>query len=281
MVPLLQIVLLRTRWALLILAACTALGWPLQAVAEDAASYTLVVPKEVPLAKVQMFHAVKRPVGHYPWPDLSRIKSEHEHAFVFPLQTGDSFEAVFYCPGYQFAKVYDPAVAAGDHRVELAFQPLATVVLKGKCLMRTDKDFARLKYVVEISYSGAVGITHLEVPWGHFLAFRIAEVPLSADGTFTAKIPDFSQDPLSAKDDFRHLDFGVHSTSTAHVTWTKKQIADRRALGLPDSSMIKDLGIVSYGLAPKGSDDFKIAPVYPERVEFVEHNGPPLDGPAQ
>ena len=261
-----------SRWALLILAA-----WSLQAVAEDDASYTVAVPMEMPLAKVQMFHTVKRPVGRYIWPDYSKIKSEQEHAVVFPLKAGDSFEAVFYTPGYQFTTVYDAAVVAGQHRVELAFQPLATVLLKGKCPMRTDKDFARLKYVVQISYVGGVGITHLEKYGGHFLPFPIAEFPLAADGTFTAKIPDFSHDPLSAKDNFRHLDFSVHSTSAGQVTWTKKQIADNRALGLPDSSMLQNCGFVSYGLAPNGSDDFKIAPIYPERVEFVEHNGPPLD----
>lgn len=266
------------RWALLVLAACTALGWPVRAVTEDASTYTLAVPKEVPLAKVQLFHVVKRPVGPYFWPDYSKIKSEKEHAIIFPLKPGDAFEAVLYYPGYQFATVFDPAVAAGEHRVEIAFQPLATVVLKGKCPMFPDKDIAPLKYVVQISYTGDGGITHLEMRWRHSLTFPIVEVPLSADGTFTATIPDFFRDPLSSKDNSRHLDFLVHSTSAGHVIWTKKEVANRRALGLPDSSMVQDIGYVSYGLAPRGGDEFKIAPVYRKRVEFVEHSGPPIDG---
>jgi hypothetical protein len=218
----------------------------------EPSDYTIILPKEVSLEKVQIYYVLARHAGGFFWGPVSELKSAKDHGFVFPTKVGDWLEAGLYYPGYQFATIDEPSVTTSEHRVAVAFQSLPVVVLKGKCpLYHSAPEYAHLKFSVRISYHGS-GLTHLKTYGGYGLF--IADVPISADGTFTAKIPNFYHDPLSSQDELRGLEFRVSSTSPAG--W---------------------LGFVSYDIAPEGPGDFKIEPTYRGRKEFVIPKVAPLD----
>jgi len=207
--------------------------------------YIITLPKELRLGEAQICCVLIR--KHYSISfTTSDLRKEKEHGFVIPSKPGESLEAVLYYPGYQFASIYVPSIPRSETRVETSLKKSSSITLKGKCPL--PPNHAKTKYSVVIGYEGKV--RHLKSPV--YLSFSIGRYAVADNGTFSASIPDFYADPLSAEDKVRSLNFGLEGTQYA-----------------------------SCSLLPERAENFKIKPAYPGRTRFVESPGQYYNIPAE
>lgn len=156
-------------------------------------TYTLILPDDVPLNNLTIEYFL---IGES---DGGMGVVEHTgggHQFVIPTDEAGKeaagLDVVIFCPGYQTVTIYEPSLVTSKRKSLVTMEKLPMLHLAGQIADYTPLPVR--KPIVNITYVGFVGLPHWILWDGRFQSFKIATVPLQANGSFSVEIPDFLHD---------------------------------------------------------------------------------------
>ena len=157
-------------------------------------TYTIIAGNSVPLEKVSVTYYLGGSSGGFRMSGQD-LRSKDGKGFVIPCAKADMLEAVLYCPGYQFVRVYEPKLAKSTAATTVIFKKLRQIDFHGK--VEAPAGVLTKDSSVEIRYMGGPGMAHANIIDGFVTDYIVARVPVAPDGSFSASVPDFYQDPLT------------------------------------------------------------------------------------
>ncbi len=118
-----------------------------------------------------------------------------DHHLAIPVDQVQSLKVIVFRPHYQtFVLSVLPLAEKLRREAEIELQPSASVQFSGRVALPADVDAASM--VIEVDYECYWGMRYLGYIDGPAPGFHVASMPLAADGTFSAAIPDFWHDPV-------------------------------------------------------------------------------------
>jgi hypothetical protein len=233
-------------------------------------TYLVTVQDEVPIDKVEIFYYLGGPFGGFQsqlrhsaikdgfvipaqGASLVAVKfappRDASHSLLIPTKGAKEMAAAVYCPGYQFARIDVPALAAAKHEMSLVQKRLPMIKLAGR--IESYKPAPNTDPVVKIQLLSTSAFSVSPAIDGMVPQFEVATVPLSPDGTFSAEVPDFAHDPF---------------------VWREGRSNDALSFIVLDQKTKNPVLELSQSPSKEGMSELKIQPSYDGVLTFYGHH---------
>jgi len=157
-------------------------------------TYAVIIPHDVPLNNLRIEYFLMDGSGAGIHGILEHTGEDHK--FIIPTdingKDATGLDVVFFCPGYHTVTIYEPSLAFSKRELIVTMEKLPMIHLVGQ--IADYKPLPVRDPVVNITFSGMVGLPHWDIWEGRNQAFKIAKTPLLANGSFSVEIPDFLHD---------------------------------------------------------------------------------------
>jgi hypothetical protein len=178
-----------------------------------------VLPSELPADLVKIDPFFTEPFGSGgDWSDPIK-HSAGSHDFLIRVGKSETLRAIIYCSGYDFATISVPSLASSSHQASVTMKRLPMIRLSDQIL--SYKTVSLTDPVVCIDYLASWGMRFLGYSAGMVPKFKVAVVPLSPDGSFSAEIPDLTHVLLDTPSgsEAATLQFSARSKKTNILLW--------------------------------------------------------------